>query len=399
MANNNTTNDKVEVENKDSTYVVEEFDSFDEIVRNENILRGIYAYGFERPSSIQKIGVRPVMDGKDLIAQSQSGTGKTGTFGIGLLDRIEIDKLVPQGLILAPTRELAEQINEVITHLGSYLNIKTSVCIGGKRLDQNFKELDEGVHIVIGTPGRVKDLFNRYVLVPDNLKAFILDEADEMLSKGFMEQIYDIFQYIPKKTQVCLFSATMPVDILDLTDKFMNNPIKLLIKKEALTLEGIKQHYINVERDLWKFDTLCDLYKSIEINQAIIYCNRTRKAEWITANLRQRDYMVSCMHSKMSQDDRKRVMNNFRSGESRVLVATNIIARGIDVQQVSIVINYDLPRDREVYIHRIGRSGRFGRKGLAINFITNTEMEQLRELETFYNTQINPMPKDFSTLI
>lgn len=375
------------------------FDSFDEMIDDENVLRGIYSYGFERPSQIQQRAIKPVSEGRDLIGQSQSGTGKTATFLIGTLQRIDPKEVYPQVLVLAPTRELANQVSEVATGLSSYMGIKLCTCVGGKSVDANLKELDSGVHLVIGTPGRVFDLMNRYALKTNKLKTIVLDEADEMLSKGFKEQIYNLFQFIPKETQVCLFSATMKDDVLELTDKFMEKPLHIFVKKDELTLQGIRQFYIDVERDQYKYDTLCDVYKQLTINQAIIYCNRVRKAQWITDKLRERDFVVSCIHGKMTQTEREMVMNNFRSGSSRVLVATNIIARGIDVQQVSVVINYDLPREKETYIHRIGRSGRFGRKGLAINFVTRDDMHQLQEIQDFYQTVVNVLPMGFTDLL
>ena len=378
---------------------IEIFDSFDTMITDENILRGIYSYGYERPSQIQQRAIKPVSLGRDIIGQAQSGTGKTGTFLIGSLQRIDVSIKEPQVLILTPTRELANQISDVATGLSSYMGITISTCVGGKHLDKNLKELDKGVHLISGTPGRVYDLLNRSALRVDNLKTIILDEADEMLSKGFKEQIYNIFQYIPKTTQVCLFSATMPDDVFEITEKFMEKPLHILVKKDELTLQGIRQFYIDVGKEHFKYDTLCDIYKQLTINQAIIYCNRIIKAQWITDKLRESDFVVSCIHGKMSQVEREMVLNSFRSGNSRVLVATNVIARGIDVQHVSVVINFDLPREKETYIHRIGRSGRFGRKGLAINLVTSSDIHALHELQEFYQTVINELPMDFMALI
>jgi len=231
------------------------------------------------------------------------------------------------------------------------------------------------------------------------LRMFILDEADEMLSRGFKDQIYDVFQYLPSEVQVCLFSATMPMQILEMTKRFMRNPVRILVKKEQLTLEGIKQFYVAVEREDWKLDTLCDLYETLTITQAIIYCNTRRKTEWLCEKMTHRDFTVSAMHGDMDMNARQLIMREFRSGSSRVLITTDLLARGIDVQQVSLVINYDLPTNRENYIHRIGRSGRFGRKGVAINFVTSDDVRSLREIEQFYNTQIEEMPMDVSELM
>ena len=358
----------------------------------ENLLRGIYAYGFEKPSSIQQRAILPLAQGNDLIAQAQSGTGKTATFTIGALQRIEEDLLEVQTLILAPTRELAKQIQKVVLALGDYLEIRCHACIGGTRVSDDIDTLRNGVHVVVGTPGRVLDLLERGNLRTDSMKSFILDEADEMLSMGFKDQIYDIFVTLPQTIQVCLFSATMPQEALEITEKFMQKPIRILVKKDELTLEGIQQFHIAVEREEWKLDTLCDLYDTLNISQAVIFCNTRRKVDWLTDKMKQKDYVVSSTHGDISQQERDIILSEFRTGSSRVLITTDLLARGIDVQQVSLVINYDLPRNLENYIHRIGRSGRFGRKGVAINFITNDDVKALRELEEFYHTQVPEMP-------
>ena len=304
-----------------------------------------------------------------------------------------------QALILAPTRELAQQIQKVVLALGDYLGVKCHSCIGGTKVRDDIAKLQAGVHVVVGTPGRVYDMICRNVLKPDTIKIFILDEADEMLSRGFKDQMYDIFTTLPKTVQVGLFSATMPPDALDITKRFMNNPIRILVKRDELTLEGIKQFYISVEREDWKFETLCDLYDTLNITQAVIFCNTRRKVDWLTDKMRQKEFTVSSTHGDISQRERDIILSEFRTGSSRVLITTDLLARGIDVQQVSLVINYDLPRNLENYIHRIGRSGRFGRKGVAINFVTSDDSRALRELEQFYNTQIEEMPADVANLI
>merc|ERR1711943_126597 len=299
----------------------------------------------------------------------------------------------------APTRELAQQIQKVVQSLGDYLNVKCHSCIGGTRVRDDITRLQSGVHVVVGTPGRVYDMLCRNVLRPDHIKTFVLDEADEMLSRGFKDQIQEIFTQLPRSVQVGLFSATMPPDALEITRKFMDNPVRILVKKDELTLEGIKQFYIAVEREEWKLDTLCDLYETLTITQAIIYCNTRRKVDWLTDNMTQKDFTVSAMHGDMDQKERDIIMREFRSGSSRVLITTDLLARGIDVQQVSLVINYDLPTNRENYIHRIGRSGRFGRKGVAINFLTSGDVRYMRDIEAFYNTQIEEMPMNVADLI
>jgi len=287
----------------------------------------------------------------------------------------------------------------VVLALGDYLGARCHACIGGTRVRDDITKLQSGIHIVVGTPGRVYDMLCRRVLDPKYIKVFTLDEADEMLSRGFKDQIYDIFQALPAKTQVGLFSATMPPDALDITNRFMNTPVRILVKKDELTLEGIKQFYVSVDKEDWKLDTLCDLYDTLNITQAVIFCNTRRKVDWLTDKMRSREFTVSSTHGDIGQKERDVILNEFRTGSSRVLITTDLLARGIDVQQVSLVINYDLPRNLENYIHRIGRSGRFGRKGVAINFITSDDARALRELEQFYNTHVDEMPAHIADLI
>jgi len=373
--------------------------NFDDMGLTDNLLRGIYAYGFEKPSAIQQRAIMPILAGNDTIAQAQSGTGKTATFSISILQQVELKLNRTQALILAPTRELATQIRKVLAALGDFLNVTSHACVGGTLVRDDIRLLQQGIQVVVGTPGRVYDMINRQALNLKSMKLFVLDEADEMLSRGFKDQIYDIFQFLPEKVQVCLFSATMPREILDISEKFMRNPIKILVQKDELTLEGIKQFYIHVEKEDWKFDTLCDLYETLTITQAIIYCNFKRKVDTLTDKMAQRDFTVSSMHGDMTGGERDVIMKEFRSGSSRVLITTDLLARGIDVQSVSLVINYDLPKNRESYIHRIGRSGRFGRKGVAINFVTDDDIRAMRELEAFYNTQIEEMPMNVADLI
>jgi len=300
---------------------------------------------------------------------------------------------------LAPTRELAQQIQKVVIALGDYMNVECHACLGGTNVREDMAKLQEGVHVVVGTPGRVYDMINRRALRTDNIKIFCLDEADEMLSRGFKDQMYEVFQLLPQDTQAVLLSATMPTDVLEVTKKFMRDPVRILVKRDELTLEGIKQFYIAVEKEEWKLDTLCDLYETVTITQAVIFCNTRRKVDWLTEKMHGREFTVSAMHGDMEQKQREVLMKEFRSGSSRVLITTDLLARGIDVQQVSLVINYDLPTNRENYIHRIGRGGRFGRKGVAINFVTTEDVRMLRDIEQFYNTQIDEMPLNVADLI
>lgn len=377
----------------------EVIDNFDDMNLREDLLRGIYAYGFEKPSAIQQRAIVPCVQGRDVIAQAQSGTGKTATFSISVLQKLDVENRQCQALLLAPTRELAQQIQKVVVALSDYMKIECMACIGGTLVREDMRRLQEGVHIVVGTPGRVFDMINRRALGVASMRQFVLDEADEMLSRGFKDQIYDIFRLLPGSTQVILLSATMPIEVLEVTKRFMRDPVRILVKKEELTLEGIKQFFVSVEREEWKLDTLCDLYETLTITQAVIFCNTRRKVDWLTDMMHERDFTVSAMHGDMTQQERDVIMREFRTGSSRVLITTDLLARGIDVQQVSLVINYDLPTNRENYIHRIGRGGRFGRKGVAINFLTNDDKRTLKDIEQFYNTQIEEMPMNVADLI
>ena len=267
------------------------------------------------------------------------------------------------------------------------MNVQCHACIGGTNVGEDIRKLDYGQHVVSGTPGRVADMIRRRNLRTRNIKMLVLDEADELLNRGFREQIYDVYRYLPPATQVVVVSATLPYDVLDMTTKFMTDPVRILVKRDELTLEGLKQYFIAVEKEEWKFDTLCDLYDTLTITQAVIFCNTRRKVDWLTDKMREANFTVSSMHGEMPQKERDSIMQDFRQANSRVLISTDVWARGIDVQQVSLVINYDLPSNRENYIHRIGRSGRFGRKGVAINFVTSEDVRILRDIERmFYHT-------------
>ncbi|GJJ07295.1 RNA helicase [Clathrus columnatus] len=383
----------------ESSEAVQVVSTFDDIGLKDDLLRGIYAYNFEKPSAIQQRAILPIIQGRDVIAQAQSGTGKTATFSISILQSIDISLRETQALVLSPTRELATQIQQVILALGDYMNVQCHACIGGVSIGEDIRKLDYGQHVVSGTPGRVYDMIRRRNLRTRNIKMLVLDEADELLNKGFKDQIYDVYRYLPPATQVVLLSATLPYDVLEMTTKFMTDPIRILVKRDELTLEGIKQFFVAVEKEDWKFDTLCDLYDTLTITQAVIFCNTRRKVDWLTEKMRSANFTVSSMHGEMNQKERDAIMAEFRTGASRVLITTDVWARGIDIAQVSLVINYDLPSNRENYIHRIGRSGRFGRKGVAINFVTVEDVRILRDIEQFYSTQIDEMPVNAAELI
>jgi len=363
------------------------------------LLRGIYAYGFEKPSAIQKKAIYPLIKTPpiDLIAQAQSGTGKTGTFTIGALQRVDTSKNITQIIILAPTHELASQSKSVLDDLGRYLDVKTKLLIGGTSVDSDKESLIKEIpHIIVGTPGRIHDMIRRKYINTEHLEMLIVDEADEMLSFGFKAQMYKIFQYIPENIQVSLFSATMPLELEDLAKTFMRNPIKILVKKEELTLQGISQYFINVQNDSQKYGTIKDLFGAISMSQAIIYCNSVKRVDDLEEAMSEDNFAVKKIHGKMAESERKEIFKQFKNGGARVLITSDLFARGIDVQQVNIVINFDIPKSEHTYLHRIGRSGRWGRKGIAINFQSKHDISKLKRIEEYYNTQIEEMPSTWN---
>jgi translation initiation factor 4A len=374
------------------------WDDFDELQQNTTLLRGIYAYGFENPSPIQSKAIKPLMDGKDIIAQAQSGTGKTGCFAIGTLFRINPEMLNVQAMIMAPTRELARQILSVISGISSMMTgVKCHLLVGGSSTEEDREFLQrEKPQIVIGCPGRIHDMIRRKYMDVSRMKLIVLDEADEMLSHGFKDQVYNIFQFLPSDVQVGLFSATMPPELHQLTEKFMRNPVKILVKSEMLTLEGIAQYYVALDDDNMKFTTLKDLYGQISMSQCIIYCNNVKKVADLQEAMEADGYPACCIHSGMDKEARVQSYKDFKSGKYRVLISSNVTARGIDIQQVSTVINFDVPIDVHTYLHRIGRSGRWGRKGVGINFVTKRDFRKIKEIEGYYNTQIKELPTSFA---
>jgi len=372
---------------------------FDDMELKENLLRGIYAHGFETPSPVQAKAIIPVVRGHDTIVQAQAGTGKTGAFAVSLLQRIDNASHACQAIVLAPTRELATQSTKVIRAIGDYLAVRCHAFIGGTRVRDDQDVLRKGCQVAVGSPGRILDLLERGSLDPRHVSMLILDEADELLSQGFSEQLYEIFKKLPEQVQVCLFSATIPGEVLEMSQRFMRNPTQILVKKEALTLAGIRQFYVDCEREEYKLDVLCDLYETLTVSQSIIFCNSRRKVDWLTSSLNARDFTVSSIHGDMESGERSLVMEEFRGGSSRVLVTTDLMARGIDVQQVSLVVNYDLPRDVDNYIHRIGRSGRHGRKGVAISFILPQDIPMLRQIEMHYDTEVEQMPQNVAEMM
>lgn len=382
------------------------YETFDAMSLPENLLRGIYSYGFERPSAIQQKAIKPIASGQDVLAQAQSGTGKTGTFCIGSMSRIDVSIKAPQVLVLTPTRELAQQIETVALGLSQNMGISVYCAVGGTELSQDLKALDKGAQFVIGTPGRIYDLMTRKsmngsgnALARNNIRVLIMDEADQMLEDKFHEQVMCILDRgFPESTQVALFSATMPPQVVEVAERLLRNPIRILVPPEEVSLDGIKQYKIDLPKEEWKIEALLDIYSQLNINQAMIYCNKRQRVEWLAEKLQSQGFPISYIHGEMELGERKRRMASFRSGDVRVLISTDLLARGIDVQQVSLVINYELPTNKENYIHRIGRSGRFGRKGVAINLVGPDEVTMLKDIEKHYGILVDALPEDLRKL-
>jgi translation initiation factor 4A len=376
------------------------FNTWEEIGLKPELHRGIFGYGFENPSPIQQKAILPVLSGRDVIAQAQSGTGKTGTFVISSLQKIDVNMKSTQIVLLAPTHELASQIANVVKQIGSYMDgLQVKTLIGGQSAEQDIGELKSSQpHVVVGCPGRVFDMMKRGHLKTFHVKMLVIDEADDMLSTGFKEQVQNIFMYLMEDVQVCVFSATMPPEILQLTSKFMRDPIRITMEAEKLSLEGIRQYFVALENDDDKVAVIKDLFSKINVNQTIIYCNSVNRVTQLTNALKADGYAVGYIHRNMSRVDRDFQFQQFRKGETRVLISSNITARGIDIQQVSAVINYDVTKDVHTYLHRIGRSGRWGRKGVALNLITQRDIFIMRNLERYYRVEIQPLPDELDNI-
>ncbi len=386
------------MEELNSSEEIKTINKWDEYDLKMELLRGIYSYGFENPSLIQKTAILPIIEKRDVIAQAPSGTGKTGAFTISCLERIDLSSNTTQALILAPTHELVKQINSVISSIGSMMDgLKIKTLIGGTSVSEDAFELKTNVpHVIVGSVGRVNDMIRRKNIHTKDIKLFILDEADEMLSGGFIDSIYQIFTTLNHELQVAIFSATMPQEIIDLTNKFMRNPVKITMEAEKLNLEGIQQHYIALESDQHKYETLKDLFGFLNINQTIVYVNSVNRVMDLYDAMIKDGNSVCCIHSNMKSHERHKSLEDFRKGVYRILISSNVTARGIDVQQVSVVINFDIPRCVHNYLHRIGRSGRWGRKGMAINFITKEDISSMKRIESHYKSNITELPSDFN---
>jgi len=393
--NFNTNNEQIDTINKqeqeqEPNSTLPKIENWEDFNIKPDLLRGIFSCAYEKPSPIQQTAIKPILDGSDVLGQAQSGTGKTATFSIGILNRIDVSVKVTQAIIIAPTHELVNQISKVVKQLGSMmkgLNVKT--LYGGTSVTDDAQDLRTNVpHIIVGCSGRIFDMIKRKNINMENIQMFALDEADEMLSNGFKDQIYNIFQYLNESVQVILFSATLPLEVIELSKKFMRNPVHIMMKAEKLNLECIRQFYIAIPNDHVKYDTIKDLFSKISLGQCIIYVNSIKRVTDLYTAMIEEGFSVCNIHSGMEKEERNIAFKQFVAGEFRVLISSDITARGIDIQQVSTVINFDIPKCVHTYLHRIGRGGRWGRKGVAINFVTRQDMPLLKAIENHYKSTI-----------
>jgi len=389
-----------DVQNEEEINSSYEIQNWDDLEISPKLLRGIYAYGFEKPSPIQQKAIKPLILRKDIVAQAQSGTGKTATFTIGALANVDVTNNSTQVLVLSPTKELTIQTAKVFDSLGSMMEgLRVKTIYGGSAIEEISSFSNKNIpHIICGCPGRVFDMMRRDKISSKTIKLVVLDEADEMLSSGFKEQVYNIFQYFNVDIQVALFSATLPDGIVPIIKSIMRDPIRISVKREMLTLEGIRQFYVAVDDDRQKYATLKNLFSFLSVSQCIIYCNSIKRVQDLYEAMIEDEFPVCRIHSSMERAERECSFNEFRNGKSRVMISSNVTARGIDIQQVSVVINFDLTKDVHTYLHRIGRSGRWGRKGVGINFITRRDIIKLKEIEEHYSTQIMEMPSELGFL-
>ena len=361
---------------------------FEDLQINENIKKAVIEMGFEEPSPIQAQSIPVILSGRDVIGQAQTGTGKTAAFSIPILEMVDQDDKSLQAVVLCPTRELAIQVSTEIRKIGKYMHgIKTLPVYGGQPIDRQIKSLKSGVQVIIGTPGRVIDHINRKTIKMDNVKMVILDEADEMLDMGFREDIEMILSKTPEERQTTFFSATMAKGILDLTKKYQNDPEHIKVVRKELTVPNIKQYYIET-RSANKLEVLCRLVDVYNPKLSVVFTNTKRGADELVGDLQARGYFADALHGDLKQTQRDIVMDKFRNGTIDILVATDVAARGIDVDDVEAVFNYDLPQDEEYYVHRIGRTGRAGRNGISFSFVFGKDMRKMRDIERYTKTKL-----------
>jgi len=365
-----------------------EKERFEGLELTKELLRAIEDMGFEEMTPIQAAAIPVILNKKDVIGQAQTGTGKTLAFGLPILESIQSKMKVCQAIILCPTRELAIQVAE---ELKSLLKFKRDIIVlavyGGQPIDRQIRILKNGVHVVIGTPGRTIDHINRGTLRLDAVKTVVLDEADEMLNMGFIDDVELILKKTPKERQTLLFSATMPKPILDLTRKYQKDPEHVKVVHKQLTVPNVEQYYFEVKESI-KLDILCRLIDMYGFKSSLVFCNMKRRVDDVVMHLEARGYQALGLHGDMTQQQRTRAMDRFKRNASEILVATDVAARGIDVENIEAVFNYDVPQDEEYYVHRIGRTARAGKKGIAFTFVVGTEIYQLKDIESYASTKI-----------
>lgn len=363
---------------------------FEDYYLKRELLMGIYEKGYEKPSPIQEETIPIALAGRDILARAKNGTGKTASFLIPALEKTDTTKNNIQVLILVPTRELALQTSQVCKELGKHMNVQVMVSTGGTSLKDDIMRLYNTVHILVATPGRVLDLANKGVADPTKTATMIMDEADKLLSPEFQPLIEKIIDFLPKERQILLFSATFPVTVKQFKDRFLQKPYEVNLMDE-LTLKGVTQYYAFVE-ERQKVHCLNTLFSKLQINQSIIFCNSVNRVELLAKKITELGYSCFYIHAKMLQSHRNRVFHDFRNGACRNLVSSDLFTRGIDIQAVNVVINFDFPKNSETYLHRIGRSGRYGHLGLAINLITYEDRFNLYKIEQELGTEIKPIP-------
>ncbi|KAJ4876727.1 DEAD-box ATP-dependent RNA helicase 8 [Raphanus sativus] len=363
---------------------------FEDYFLKRDLLMGIYEKGFERPSPIQEESIPIALTGRDILARAKNGTGKTAAFCIPVLEKIDQDNNVIQAVIIVPTRELALQTSQVCKEMGKHLKIQVMVTTGGTSLKDDIMRLYQPVHLLVGTPGRILDLTKKGVCVLKDCSVFVMDEADKLLSQEFQPSVEHLISFLPQNRQILMFSATFPVTVKDFKDRFLTNPYIINLMDE-LTLKGITQFYAFVE-ERQKIHCLNTLFSKLQINQSIIFCNSVNRVELLAKKITELGYSCFYIHAKMLQDHRNRVFHDFRNGACRNLVCTDLFTRGIDIQAVNVVINFDFPKTAETYLHRVGRSGRFGHLGLAVNLITYEDRFNLYRIEQELGTEIKQIP-------
>ena len=365
---------------------------FEELELCPEILKAVKHMGFEEASPIQSKAIPVIMSGKDVIGQAQTGTGKTAAFGIPLLEKIDPKNKKLQAIVLCPTRELAIQVAEEIRNLAKYMHgIKVLPIYGGQEIVKQIRSLKSGTQLVIGTPGRVMDHMRRKTMKMDHVHTIVLDEADEMLNMGFREDIETILEGIPQEHQTVLFSATMPKAILEITKQFQTNAELVKVTKKELTVPKVTQYYYEVKPKN-KLEVMCRLLDLYDPKLSVVFCNTKKQVDELVQGLQGRGYFAEGLHGDLKQEQRDRVMRAFRTGRTDILVATDVAARGIDVDDVEAVFNYDVPQDDEYYVHRIGRTGRAGREGRAFSLAVGSEVYKLRDIQRFCKTKIVPQP-------